>query len=74
MNNMKKINPDLIKNINEGEKKKIYDIIKREYPEVINFSVHYDVEKQEVDFEGLTQDQKIHILNIVFGRSGFFPK
>ena len=74
MKDIRKAYPDTIKKINDGEKKKISDVIKREYPEIINFSVHYDVQKQEVDFEGLTEDQKIHILGIVFGKSGFFPK
>ncbi len=48
-------------------RKRIEDIIRKEYPEIINFfSVRYDFQKKSVGFDGLTKDQEAHIYKVFF--------
>ena len=67
MKDHKQALPDTIKKINRDEKIRITNIIKKEYPEITNFSVRYDFLKQSVGFDGLTSEQEAHIYSIVFG-------
>lgn len=52
------------RHMNTETEKMFSEIVLMEYPEIKNFAVKYDVEKQKVHFEGLTPDQQGHILQI----------
>jgi hypothetical protein len=59
-----KIVPDMKRHMNTETEKMFSEIVLMEYPEIKNFVVKYDVEKQKVHFEGLSPDEQSHILRI----------
>ena len=52
------------RHMNTETEKMFSEIILNEYPEIKNYVVKYDVDKQGVHFEGLTVDQQARILQI----------
>jgi hypothetical protein len=59
-----KIVPEMKRNMNIETEKMFSDIILNEYPEIKNYLVKYDIDKQGVHFEGLTLDQQTRVLKI----------
>jgi hypothetical protein len=52
------------RHMNTETEKMFSEIILNEYPEIKNYVVKYDFDKQGVHFEGLTFDQQTRILEI----------
>ena len=52
------------RNMNIETEKMFSEIILSEYPEIKDYLVKYDIDKQGVHFEGLTLDQQARVLKI----------
>jgi hypothetical protein len=65
MKNFKNLAPDVKAKLKRDVEKLISKDIRREFPEIANFGVEYDVDKQLISFDGLTLEQEAYMLQVM---------
>jgi hypothetical protein len=65
MKSFKNLAPDVKAKLKRDVEKLISKDIRREFPEIANFGVEYDVDKQLISFDGLTLEQEAYMLQVM---------
>jgi hypothetical protein len=65
MKSFKNLAPDVKAKLKRDVEKLISKDIKREFPEIANFDVEYDVDNQLISFDGLTLEQDAYMLQVM---------